>query len=103
MGTVYLCIKLINSHITMKIAKDKLQHFVVCAIVAVIIATIVACTDAPPLPSCVAGFLGATACGLGKEYGDSKSYGNTWSWTDIVSDMTGAAIGCLAGLVSLLI
>ena len=57
----------------MKIAKDKMQHIIVCAIVAVVIALVVAYTCALPLPSCVAGFLGATACGLGKEYGDSKA------------------------------
>lgn len=58
----------------MKIAKDKLQHFIICAIVAAVIATLVACICAPPLSSCAAGFLGAAACGLGKEYGDSKAY-----------------------------
>lgn len=87
----------------MKIAKDKMQHIVVCAIVAVVIAIVVANTCALPLPSCVAGFLGAMACGLGKEYGDSKAHGNTLSWPDIAADMAGAAIGCLAGFVALLI
>lgn len=92
--------KLINK---MKIAKDKLQHFIVCAIVAAVIATIVANTCGLSFPSCTAGFLGATACGLGKEYGDSKSYGNTWSWPDVLSDIAGATVGCLAGFVALLI
>lgn len=87
----------------MKIAKDKWQHFIVCLIVAAIIATIVANTCALPLSSCTAGFLGATACGLGKEYGDSKAYGNTWSWPDVLADIAGAAVGCLAGFVALLI
>ncbi len=85
----------------MKIAKDKLQHFLVCLIVAAIIATIVANTCA--LPSCMAGFLGATACGIGKEYGDSKAHGNIWSWPDLAADITGAVVGCLAGFVALLI
>lgn len=87
----------------MKIAKDKWLHIIVCAIVAAIIATIVACTCAFPLPSCMAGFLGATACGLGKEFGDSRAHGNTWSWPDIAADMVGAAVGCLVGFVALLI
>lgn len=87
----------------MNIAKDKLQHLITCAIVAAAIATLVACTGAPPLPSCTAGFLGATACGLGKEYGDSKAYGNTWSWPDIAADVAGAVIGSLVGFVALLI
>jgi len=55
----------------MKIAKDKWRHFTVCIIVAAIIATIGANTCALSFPSCVAGFLGATACGIGKEYGDT--------------------------------
>lgn len=87
----------------MKIAKDKWQHFIVCIIVAAIIATIVANTCALPLPSCMAGFLGATACGIGKEYGDSKAHGNTWSWSDLAADIAGAVVGCLAGFVALLI
>ncbi len=87
----------------MKIAKDKQQHFIVCIIVAAIIATIVASTCALIFPSCVAGFLGATACGAGKEYGDSRAHGNTWSWPDIIADVTGAAVGCLAGFMALLI
>lgn len=87
----------------MKIAKDKLQHLIICAIVAVVIATLVACTCAPPLSSCTAGLLGATACGLGKEYGDSKAYGNTWSWPDIAADMAGAVVGSLLVFVALLI
>lgn len=61
------------------------------------------CTCAFPLPSCMAGFLGATACGLGKEFGDSRAHGNTWSWPDIAADMIGAAVGCLVGFVALLI
>lgn len=87
----------------MKITKDKRQHFLVCIIVAAIIATIVANTCSLILPSCVAGFLGATACGVGKEYGDSRAYGNTWNWPDIIADVAGATVGCLAGFVALII
>lgn len=87
----------------MKIAKDKLQHFIVCSIVSAIIAVVVANTCALVYPSCVAGLLGAAACGLSKEYSDSKAYGNTWSWPDIIADLAGAAVGCLAGFVALLI
>lgn len=80
-----------------------MQHFIVCLIVAAIIATIVANTCALPFPSCTAGFLGATACGIGKEYGDSRAHGNIWSWPDLAADIAGAMAGCLAGLVALLI
>lgn len=87
----------------MKIAKGKLQHFLVCLIVAAIIATVVANTCALPFPSCMAGFLGATACGIGKEYDDSKAHGNTWSWPYLTTDIAGAVVGCFAGFVALLI
>ena len=30
---------------------------------------------------------------FGKEYGDSKASGNSWSWADIVADMLGMAAG----------
>ena len=86
----------------MKIAKDKWQHFTVCMIVAAVIAAIVGCTCTFPLPACLAGFLGAVACGAGKEYGDSKAQGNTWSWADMAADMAGAVVGCLAGLTALI-
>ena len=87
----------------MKIAKDKLQHFIVCIIIAAVIAVIVANTCALAFPSCMAGFLGALACGIGKEYGDSKAHGNTWSWPDLAADAAGAFVGCFAGVVALLI
>ena len=77
----------------MKIAKDKLQHFIVCIIIAAVIAVIVANTCALAFPSCMAGFLGALACGIGKEYGDSKAHGNTWSWPDLAADAAGASEG----------
>lgn len=80
-----------------------MQHFMVCLVVAAAIAIIVANTCALPFPSCMAGFLGALGCGLGKEYGDSKAHGNTWSWADIAADLLGAAVGSLAGFVTLLI
>lgn len=87
----------------MKIANDKWQHFIVCLILAAVIAAIVANTCALVFPSCMAGFLGAAACGIGKEYGDSKAHGNLWSWPDLAVDLAGAVIGSLAGFVALLI
>lgn len=87
----------------MKIGKDKVLHFAACMIVAALIAVIVANTCALPFPACMAGFLGGVACGIGKEYGDSKAPGNRWSNADLLADALGAAVGCLAGFVALLI
>jgi uncharacterized protein YfiM (DUF2279 family) len=30
---------------------------------------------------------------LAKEYGDSKAYGNYWSWWDILADVLGIILG----------
>jgi uncharacterized protein YfiM (DUF2279 family) len=35
----------------------------------------------------------AFAAALAKEYGDSKAYGNFWSWWDIVADTLGIILG----------
>lgn len=85
-----------------KIDNDKLAHFLVCFAVAGIIATLVAIAGALSFPACVAGFLGSSACGMGKEYGDSRAPGNAWSWGDLAADVAGAAVGCLFGLIALL-
>ena len=87
----------------MEISKDKKLHFLACAIVGAIIAIVVAVVGANIFPSCTAGFLGATACGVGKEYGDSRAHGNIWSWPDLAADIAGALAGCLAVAVALLI
>ena len=55
--------------------KDKLYHFSVCFVIA--------------LYSTEAAF----AAALAKEYGDSKAYGNTWSWADILADVLGIILG----------
>lgn len=55
--------------------KDKLYHFSVCFVIA--------------LYSTEAAIVGA----LAKEYGDSKAYGNTWSWADILADVLGIILG----------
>ena len=87
----------------MKIMKDNVYNIIAFAVIAFAIASVVANTCALVFPSCMAGFLGGIACGAGKEYGDSKSKGNSWSWSDMLYDVIGAAIGSLGGLVALLI
>lgn len=83
--------------------KDKVYHLIACAVIAFAISSVVANTCALVFPSCIAGFLGGIACGAWKEYGDSKSKCNSWSWSDMFYDVIGAAIGSLGGLVALLI
>lgn len=55
--------------------KDKLYHFSVCFVIALY------STEA------------ALAAALAKEYGDSKAYGNYWSWWDILADVLGIILG----------
>ncbi len=82
---------------------DNLLHILASLGVSALIATLVANIGANTLGACLSGFLGGMACGFGKEYGDSKSQGNKWSWKDIGYDAIGSAIGCLSGFVALLI
>ena len=79
-------------------------HLFVCFIIAVAVSTIVAHTSVGnPLPAILAGFFSAIFAGIGKEYGDSRAEGNTWSWPDIFADFIGAAVGSMIGFVALLI
>lgn len=60
------------------IQKDKILHFVVNFFFAL-------------LGTYGVSFgLGAS---LGKEYGDSKAFGNKWDWYDIVADCLGLIVG----------
>ena len=80
---------------------DKNLHYCACTIVAVCISLVMLCIGAGALESCAAGFMGSVACGLGKEYGDSKAPGNKWDWKDILYDVYGAASGCLVGTLKI--
>lgn len=85
-------------------SKDFYMHIFMCAIVAVIIATVlVHLSVGRPAPAIVGAFMGTVACGLGKEFGDSRAPGNKWSWTDVTADVIGAAIGAQMGWAALAI
>lgn len=86
----------------MKLQSDKLQHFIVCLLVAMIVALIVAFISKNTGAAMFAGASSGMALGVGKEYGDEKAIGNFWDWKDIRADALGAVIGCLAGLFALL-
>ncbi len=59
----------------MKLEKDKVLHFAVCLVLAVI---------HPWL---------AVGAALGKEYGDKGAPGNHWCWWDLLADGAGALVG----------
>ena len=72
----------------MKIEKDKRQHFWVSAIAAFLMSML---TWFSGNWAALCGSLFALGLGLGKEYGDSKSSGDHWSWADIGFDLLGIA------------
>ena len=80
-----------------KIQRDKLLHFVVCMIVAAVTAALLGVVGASAWPAAVGGFVAAMACGVGKEYGDSKAPGNRWDRADISADAVGAIFGAAIG------
>lgn len=88
----------------MKIQKDKMLHFTVCAFVAFVIAVGIGWLSEDFFCAAVAGFCSGFAIGAGKEYGDSKAVGNKWDWHDLSADTLGAITGAVVGgLLSLVI
>lgn len=76
----------------LKMEQDKILHAAVCAAATLIIAI---CTSAlGMIPSLLCGSLFSLGLGLGKEYGDSKATGNSWSWEDIIADLVGIVLAC---------
>ena len=63
---------------------DKPAHFLVSFAYALLISSIFGTTT---------GLVSTISLGIGKEYGDSKSPNNKWSWSDIVADVLGALLG----------
>lgn len=61
----------------LKIEKDKLQHFSICAVTSVLSPTL------------------AIGLAIGKECGDSVSPVNKWSWSDLLADGVGVVIGTI--------
>ena len=87
----------------MKIANDKIKHFLACASVSLIASSIESACGAEYPNAWLAGFLAGMAIGIGKEYGDHCAPDNKWDWIDIGTDTLGSAIGAMFGsLFSLL-
>lgn len=69
--------------------KDKLKHFAYSLLAAFLVGLI----------NPIYGVCFASGLGIGKEYGDSKSPGNRWSWGDILADALGIISGTLLALI----
>lgn len=87
----------------LNLTMDDVLHIVVCAICAFLASTILAHATTEVLPCCIGGFLAGLCLGLGKEFGDYRASGNTWSWKDVLMDVAGAFIGCWGGFSTLLL
>lgn len=72
---------------------DKLQHFLVCAVIAAVMAAVMMVTGATVVQTAIASVGAAMAAGLGKEYGDKNATGNHWCWLDLAADLAGAVVG----------
>lgn len=72
---------------------DKLQHFLICAAIAAVMAAVMRLTGATVVQTAIASVDTSMAAGLGKEYGDRCAIGNHWDWVDLAADLAGAVVG----------
>ena len=80
----------------MKIQRDKLMHFGVCAIVSVLAMILMRVIAAPLAVAALSAILISVCLGVGKEYGDMANPYNSWDWKDFLADVVGAVIGTAA-------
>lgn len=82
----------------MRIAKDKLVHFSVCAMVAVIGMIFFRIMLFTLIEASVSALMLGIAIGVGKECGDHFSPTNKWDWWDILADTIGTISGVLVAM-----
>ena len=83
-----------------KIQFTDILHIVACLKCAFVVSVILAHTTTEPTPCVVGGWLAAMLLGVGKEFGDSRATGNSWSWSDMAYNFIGSSIGCWGGLLA---
>lgn len=83
-----------------KIQFTDVLHIVACMLCAFVVSAILAHTTTESTPCIVGGFLAGMFLGVGKEFGDSRASGNSWSWSDIGYNTIGALIGMWGGLLT---
>ena len=83
-----------------KIQFTDVLHIVACLLCAFVVSAILAHTTTESTPCIVGGFLAGMFLGVGKEFGDSRASGNSWSWSDMAYNFIGSAIGMWGGLLT---
>lgn len=96
----------------MKIATDKIYHFLVSLILAIIASTLIAnliynlMPDNPGARTATAygaALFATMAIGVWKEARDRKQAGNHFCWKDLAADAVGALLGSVGAFVSYLL
>lgn len=82
------------------IEKDKILHFVVCAIATLLAGTLAWVLAGSLTWGCITGTTFAAGLTLGKEYGDKNATGNHWCWCDLLADFGGILLAVLLLLLS---
>lgn len=84
----------------MKIEKDKIQHFSVCAIATLFAGALVWLLAGSLTWGCITGAAFTAGLALGKEYGDMNATGNHWCWWDLLADLCGVLLAVLLLMLS---
>ena len=84
----------------MKLKFEDFLHIIACMLCAFVVSAILAHTTTESTPCIVGGWLAAMFLGVGKEFGDSRATGNSWSWSDMAYNFIGSSIGCWGGLLT---
>lgn len=79
------------------IQKDKIVHFIVCAVITVVVMVLFFVANTTFVIAALAGAITSTAAGWGKEFGDKVNPYNKWDWKDILADFIGTIFGILLG------
>lgn len=83
----------------MKLKFEDFLHIIACMLCAFVVSAIIAHTTTEPTPAIVGGWLSGMFLGVGKEFGDSRATGNSWSWRDMFCNFIGSSVGCWGGFL----
>lgn len=88
----------------MKIQTDKLLHFIICAVIAILTGLISHyLLNHPVTSSLFVGVFAALFVGICKELYDVFVEGHSWEKGDLVADLAGAVIGGIIGYLIMIL